>query len=521
MATRPPNVAKPQAQSHERTCCGVIEEVTERAREKRYNRTKPQPWIVRKLMIGVTLGIMGYAGYVYIARLCIPMIRRERGAQAGRSTGIALLVVFCVLYLWMLWAYLRLIVTSPGYARDHVPKSEQPFIPAIAPLHESWQTAEHETARSSADPEPAPRNSQQSRPSLGTSTSHTATQRKVSAGLAGPSYEDLLRRDDTRRSEARDRNVGVLDVPKHAFTDAAATSAPKSSSPVTTSSTAVGSPPHNRADFMNKNLLKKPHALKPTVSSASAKRQEKEQREQERLEALNITRRPSMTPVLHPVHRYCGIDHIVKPYRAHHCRVCGTCVLKYDHHCPWIGQCVGARNQKFFFNFNEAAVVFTAYAFGTTLAYTIKPSNSVNIDPQEIILIALAGFFCLFTTLLVISHVGMILRGMTTVESMLAHNTKRREEDRLARGFKWWQIAAKTRQKKLWDKEWGTIDREGNIWWQGNAHTEWISVMGTSWLGWILPIGHSADDGLTYPVNPRFDAEGRWRRRSEWPAELQ
>lgn len=30
------------------------------------------------------------------------------------------------------------------------------------------------------------------------------------------------------------------------------------------------------------------------------------------------------TPVLHPAHRYCQRDGFVKPYRAHHCRACGT-----------------------------------------------------------------------------------------------------------------------------------------------------------------------------------------------------
>ena len=25
-----------------------------------------------------------------------------------------------------------------------------------------------------------------------------------------------------------------------------------------------------------------------------------------------------------------------KPPRAHHCSACGRCVIKMDHHCPWI-----------------------------------------------------------------------------------------------------------------------------------------------------------------------------------------
>lgn len=36
----------------------------------------------------------------------------------------------------------------------------------------------------------------------------------------------------------------------------------------------------------------------------------------------------------------------------------------------------------------------------------------------------------------------------------------------------------------------------------------------------LVPVGRGLSDGLTYPVNPRFDAEGRWRRRADWPEEL-
>ncbi|KAI8457114.1 DHHC palmitoyltransferase-domain-containing protein [Phakopsora pachyrhizi] len=38
----------------------------------------------------------------------------------------------------------------------------------------------------------------------------------------------------------------------------------------------------------------------------------------------------------------------IKPERTHHCRVCGICQLKYDHHCPWINQCVGLGNERYF-----------------------------------------------------------------------------------------------------------------------------------------------------------------------------
>jgi palmitoyltransferase len=45
-------------------------------------------------------------------------------------------------------------------------------------------------------------------------------------------------------------------------------------------------------------------------------------------------RMPPITPVLLPEHRFCYRDTLIKPPRAHHCQACGTCVLRFDHHCP-------------------------------------------------------------------------------------------------------------------------------------------------------------------------------------------
>eukprot|EP00916_Digyalum_oweni_P004054 GHVL01007210.1.p1 GENE.GHVL01007210.1~~GHVL01007210.1.p1 ORF type:complete len:257 (+),score=43.18 GHVL01007210.1:626-1396(+) len=39
--------------------------------------------------------------------------------------------------------------------------------------------------------------------------------------------------------------------------------------------------------------------------------------------------------------RYCKWCCLYKPDRSHHCRVCRKCVLKMDHHCPWVHNCIG------------------------------------------------------------------------------------------------------------------------------------------------------------------------------------
>lgn len=48
---------------------------------------------------------------------------------------------------------------------------------------------------------------------------------------------------------------------------------------------------------------------------------------------------------------YCNTCKILRPPRAFHCSHCEVCVEVHDHHCPWVGTCVGYRNVKYFIGF--------------------------------------------------------------------------------------------------------------------------------------------------------------------------
>ena len=65
------------------------------------------------------------------------------------------------------------------------------------------------------------------------------------------------------------------------------------------------------------------------------------------------------TPVTHRYqYQQCKKCYYPKPLRCHHCSICNKCVMRMDHHCPWMGQCVGKRNMKWFILFNLSWVIF-------------------------------------------------------------------------------------------------------------------------------------------------------------------
>ncbi|XP_048400465.1 palmitoyltransferase ZDHHC2 isoform X3 [Stegostoma tigrinum] len=81
---------------------------------------------------------------------------------------------------------------------------------------------------------------------------------------------------------------------------------------------------------------------------------------------------PIYTRTLSGAIRYCDRCQLVKPDRCHHCSVCDKCILKMDHHCPWVNNCVGFSNYKFFFLFLAYSLLYCVFIAATDLQYFIK-----------------------------------------------------------------------------------------------------------------------------------------------------
>jgi len=115
--------------------------------------------------------------------------------------------------------------------------------------------------------------------------------------------------------------------------------------------------------------------------------------------------------------KWCGK---YKPDRCHHCRVCKTCILKMDHHCPWIYNCVGFKNYKFFFLLLVYTVLDT-HLILWTLAESVKRCIDVPSTPFVTMFTIFFGwtltlFLAVLVTVFFVFHIWLMLKAMTTIE---------------------------------------------------------------------------------------------------------
>eukprot|EP00922_Rhytidocystis_sp_ex-Travisia-forbesii_P039856 GHVS01059297.1.p1 GENE.GHVS01059297.1~~GHVS01059297.1.p1 ORF type:complete len:409 (+),score=18.53 GHVS01059297.1:119-1345(+) len=155
-----------------------------------------------------------------------------------------------------------------------------------------------------------------------------------------------------------------------------------------------------------------------------------------------------------------------KPPRAHHCRSCSRCIYRMDHHCPWINNCVGLANQKYF-------ILFLIYA---------GLSCFINIC------LLLFGLYIFFKHPLICQISPVSASAMTCVFLVCAFFLYMTME------FLSEQWEAIETNSTLIENYKGTRGRQTDSW---EALEE---IFGKNWLWWCLPIPPQIQIDYTDPV---------------------
>ncbi|XP_062926170.1 palmitoyltransferase ZDHHC3 isoform X1 [Mobula hypostoma] len=118
----------------------------------------------------------------------------------------------------------------------------------------------------------------------------------------------------------------------------------------------------------------------------------------------------------------------IKPERAHHCSVCKRCIRKMDHHCPWVNNCVGENNQKYFVLFTMYIALISLHALIMVCFHFLYCFEeewlkcSSFSPPSTVILLILLCFegllFLIFTAVMFGTQVHSICSDETGIERL-------------------------------------------------------------------------------------------------------
>mmetsp|Transcript_24940 Transcript_24940/g.36936 ORF Transcript_24940/g.36936 Transcript_24940/m.36936 type:complete len:362 (+) Transcript_24940:91-1176(+) len=137
---------------------------------------------------------------------------------------------------------------------------------------------------------------------------------------------------------------------------------------------------------------------------------------------------PLLNPKPRPPKRICRRCKSYKPDRAHHCSICKRCILKMDHHCPWVNNCVGIGNHKFFLLFIFYTCCSCLYAVSLVVARFVECIGHIEKhepcldEPTHLLsligLIVESMLFGMFTCCMVIDQWDVVSTNVTHIDRL-------------------------------------------------------------------------------------------------------
>ncbi|GAW80784.1 palmitoyltransferase [Plasmodium gonderi] len=138
---------------------------------------------------------------------------------------------------------------------------------------------------------------------------------------------------------------------------------------------------------------------------------------QERINSLDVDYRNSILYNQNP-RNVCVTCSIIKPPRVHHCAECLHCIVHQDHHCVWVDNCIGIKNQRSFYMFIFSVLVLLLYNYYYVFLYLNLFHKTV--DYAFALLVILCNFINItllaFITYLFARNTRTILTNITFYE---------------------------------------------------------------------------------------------------------